>query len=295
MLIKPVGVSSWTALRLLFLLVIQFILFSDYLWRWLAKAINDEDWSYTLMVPLVSLWLAWQKRDQLRAVTPKPSWWGGLFLALGVGGYLVATLWLNNMMLRGYAIVLNIAGLVLLLAGPWLRILWFPIFFLLFAVPWGDLLWDPIALRLQMVVAFLAGKILALAGLDIVVSGATVEVWQGIMPRHYLNVAEACSGLRMVMVFVALGVLLAYLRRRPLLSRLFTVLLALPIGIATNVFRVVFLGVLVLHNMAPEPTSAYHSFLGLLMFVFGMLLYSVLLGLLDYLVPQGLILRKTTK
>src|SRR5271167_4326106 len=47
--------------------------------RW----INDEDVSHGFFVPLVALFIAWQRREKILALELKPAWWGLAIMAWG--------------------------------------------------------------------------------------------------------------------------------------------------------------------------------------------------------------------
>ena len=57
--------------------------------------------------------------------------------------------------------------------------------------------------------------------------------------RPQLNVEDACSGLRMMMMFVAMCVGAAFLVRKPLWEKLLIVASAIPIAVLGNVMRIV--------------------------------------------------------
>ena len=39
-------------------------------WAW------DDDMGHGFFVPVVAAYIAWQRRDELLAIAPKPNWWG---------------------------------------------------------------------------------------------------------------------------------------------------------------------------------------------------------------------------
>ena len=50
---------------------------------------TDEDVSHGFFVPLVALFIAWQRREQILALDAKPAWWGLGVMAWGaLQGYL---------------------------------------------------------------------------------------------------------------------------------------------------------------------------------------------------------------
>ena len=84
---------------------------------------------------------------------------------------------------------------------------------------------------------------LIMIGTDVDRSGNTLTVWSNGV-AHPLNVAEACSGMRMLVAFLALGVFLAYTTLKVPWQRVLLVVLGVPIAIVVNMIRVASMGVL---------------------------------------------------
>ena len=57
-----------------------------------------------------------------------------------------------------------------------------------------------------------------------------------------LGIVEACSGLRMLVVFFALSTAVAMIIRKPLWEKLFIAASAVPIALASNVLRITMTG-----------------------------------------------------
>ena len=121
---------------------------------------------------------------------------------------------------------------------------------------------------------------LNLLGFDATVRGSTIDLYHGLQNLGPLNIAEACSGLRMLMAFMALGVAMAFLFERPWWQRVIMVLLTVPVAVAVNVGRVTTLGVL--HYVSPGAAEGdFHKFVGLLMLIPALMVYMFLGWVLD--------------
>jgi exosortase len=299
---KPALLSKqgwvWTAL-----LAAGFIaLFFDFIWRMFLIAIGakspnvrdvlhhliyghfSQDWSHALVIPFISLYYIAQKRQQLLA-TPRRIFWPGLaVLFFGLFAYAFWIMPGRNDMFQGYSVIIALFGLVLFLLGPaMMKVLWFPIVYLVFAVKVSDGVWERIAWQLQQIAAKCAALMLNIFGIDATVDGSTINLYRGLQKLEPLNVAEACSGLRMLMAFVALGVAMAFHFDRAWWQRLIMVLLCVPIAVAVNVGRVTTLGVL--HLTAPEFAKGdTHKFVGLLMLIPALLVYMLLGWVLDKII-----------
>lgn len=228
-------------------------------------AMRDPDWSHSFLVPLFSLYFIHHNREKILAEPAKGSWLGLPVFLMGLIGYFLAVYPAQSIMLRGWMAILELLGICLLLLGP--RIMqwvWFPVCYLAFGVKFSARIWNVVAWRLQLIAAQSSVILLNIFGLDAEVRGATIELWKGTDYLGALNVAEACSGLRMLVAFTALGFAIVYLVPRPLWIRILLLLLTVPIAVAVNVLRVTITGFL--HLLSPDLSAGdFHIMVGMLM------------------------------
>jgi exosortase len=205
-----------------------------------------DDWGHAYLVPLISGYAVWQMRDRLAAMTPRPFWPGLIPLATGVGVYAFFLLSnRSNHMFQGFGMVVTIFGLALLLLGPRMTLpLTFPIAYLLLGLTISEAVMNQVTFALQTVAAKGGNVMLNILGYATEIRGNTLSVTTAAGETVPLNIAEACSGLRMVVAFLALGVAVAYFSCTQWWQRIMLVLLAAPVALATNVVRVASLGVL---------------------------------------------------
>lgn len=244
----------------------------NFLWRSLQISLEDNDWSHALLVPVIGVYYLFQNRGRLMQLSGRVCWWGLPIMLIGMVSY---AFWIypgRNDMFQGYSMILGLFGLVLFVLGPkMMTVLWFPIFYLGFGVKVSQKLWEIIALKLQTIASISSTALLNIIGLGLdleaSVRGNTIDIWhQGMKIDPPMNVAEACSGLRMLMAFLALGVAMAFLMPRAWWQRTIMVLMTLPIAVAVNVGRVTTLGIL--HVYAPEYAKGdFHIFVGMLMLI----------------------------
>lgn len=228
-------------------------------------ALRDSDWSHAFLVPLFSLYFIHHSRDRILAEAVRPCWYGLPLFLLGLLAYFMAVYPVQSIMFKGYAGIIELLGLCLLFLGPrMMRWLWFPVCYLGFGIKFSSRIWNVVAWRLQLIAAQSSVALLNLFGLDAEVKGATIELWRGVDYLGALNVAEACSGLRMLVAFTALGFAIVYLAPRPLWARLALLVLAVPIAVTVNVLRVTITGFL--HLIDPDLSSGdFHVLIGMLM------------------------------
>ena len=94
--------------------------------------------------------------------------------------------------------------------------------------------------------------------------------------RGQLNVEEACSGMRLMMAFVTLGVAMAYLGDRPAWQRLVMVAACLPIAVFCNAVRVTTTGLFFIYGHEELARGTPHQLLGFVMLAVALGLFSLL-------------------
>jgi exosortase len=173
----------------------------------------------------------------------------------------------QNDYLKDIGMVITLFGIVLLMCGPAvMKIAWFPIVFLVCAIPWPGLVYSWVAEPLQSMAAWVAVHVLNLTGVDSVVSGTKIIIFNANMaPPRVLNVAEACAGMRSLMTFISVGGAIAFLSSRPMWQKIFIVVSTVPIAIFCNVMRISGQGLLD-HYVSPKWSESFaHQFVGMMM------------------------------
>ena len=281
--------SWWSALPLhtwtqIGIVATLFIMLHWHVIELMAKiARDDHDWSHAYLVPFFSLYFVYQQRERILRTPVSKCWWGLPIFVFALAAHVFAIFPVRSLMLRGYTMILELLAIVLLLLG-WrmLLVLWFPICYLGFGIKFSTKVWDVVAWRLQTFAAHNSVVMLNVLGVDADVRGSTIELWKGVEYLGALNVAEACSGLRMLIAFVALGVAIVYIVPRPWWARGILLLLTVPIAILVNVLRVTVTGLL--HLVNPDLSAGdFHVFVGMLMVFPAVVLFLCAGWLLDHL------------
>jgi exosortase len=183
--------------------------------------------------------------------------------------------------LEGIALLPCLAGLAVLLGGrPALTWCWPALAFLAFMIPLPYRLAHGLSGPLQTVAAEMSGYVLQTLGLPALVEGNTILLDKDTRP---LDVAEACSGLSMLFVFLAMTTAAAILVRRPLLDRLLLLGSAIPIAILANVLRITATGVAHRYVGPRLGDLVFHDLAGWLMMPLAIGLLVLEVKLLDWL------------
>jgi len=263
-------------------------------WEWFRTQVlfaieYPADWGHTLVIPLIAGWFVWRSRDEMTAEPPKPAWAGLGVMVLGIVVYVLcvfgpAALYHHNS--RGLGVGITLFGLVLLVTGwRWMRFLWFPICYtMVFGQAISERFISVVTYRLQDISARGAHLMLGLFGLDVDLTGNVLTVFKDGQPNQ-LNVAEACSGMRMLVAFLALGVAMAYVNLPTLWQRVALVLTGVPVAVFVNMLRVATLGLLGLVDPG-FTTGEFHHFIGLVWLVPAFLLFMLAMWIISNLVVR---------
>ncbi|VAV85705.1 Eight transmembrane protein EpsH [hydrothermal vent metagenome] len=236
-------------------------LYYDVIVRMVQQWEHDPNYSHGFLVPFISLYLLWERRDVLKNIEVKSCWLGLPILILGLFVLVVGKVGAEYFTMR-FSMLIVIAGLVLFLGGlKVLKAVALPLGYLIFMIPFPYIVYDAIAFPLKLFAAKNAVWMLKAMNVSVFREGNIIY-----LASTTLEVADACSGIRSLISLLALGVALAYFTHKSWFRRIGVVILAVPIAIFVNVMRIVITGALA-HFIDPElATGFFHEFSGFLMF-----------------------------
>jgi exosortase len=232
-----------------------------------------EDWKHAYLVPLVSLYMLWLAKDEIARRSSRLYWPGLLPVLAGILLYYFFLIGpLSNHMFSGGGMILTLFGIALLFAGPsMMRLLFVPIAYLAFGLTISEQVMITITGPLQSIAAIGSHWLLSVL-YTTEISGNTLVIVLESGREIPLNIAEACSGMRMVIAFLALGAAVAFIACDQWWQRAMLILLAVPVAIFVNVLRVSSLGIASIVNPDFAAGDA-HMFIGTLWLIPGFLLY----------------------
>ena len=220
------------------------------------------EYSHGVIIPVLSAFLIWRQREQLRSLPFTGSWTGLLLIAIGlVLRFIGAATTMHTF--EHYAFLFVLYGLVLALTGPVIfRRLWMPLLILVFAVPLPSFFNNSLSLHLQLLSSELGVWVIRAAGVSVLLEGNIID-----LGSYQLEVAEACSGLRYLFPLMTLSFIIAYLYRGPVWKRVVVFLSSIPVTVLMNSLRIGFIGITVDHWGAAMAEGALHDFEGWLVFM----------------------------
>jgi len=218
------GVALCLAVSTAALFAAYFSTAASFVHIWLRSA----TFAHGCVVPLISAWLLFRRRDQLRSIGLRP-WPPALLFIATIGAvWLLSSLAFVQVM-QQYCLVLLLIATTAAVAGPELiSAAAFPLAYLLLAVPFGEILVQP----LMKFTANFTVLLLQATGIPIFRENNYLS-----LPSGNWSVAEACSGLRYLVATFALGTLYAHLAYRSLKRRLAFVAVSLVLPLIANGLR----------------------------------------------------------
>jgi exosortase len=249
---------------------------------WLDDLWDDPNYSHVYIVPIISGFLIWQRRQQLIALPIEGSWRGVPLVLLGMAALIVGDIGAETFLMRT-SLIVTVAGLVLFHFGPAvLRALAFPLGFFLFMVPMPAIFFYAMTARLQNLAAESGASILDLLGVPVFLDGNVIQ-----LSRLTLGVTEACSGIRSLITLVALGVAWAHLMLPRFWMQVVLVVMVLPITIVANAGRIVMTGLVGRSFGVEYAEGFFHFFSGWLVFIVAILCLLAVHGVLRAVGPRA--------
>jgi exosortase len=254
-------------------------------WTALGEAADrwdDPEYSHGYLVPGFALLLLWLRRETLNRSALRPEWWGLGLVAAAAGMRLYGAYyrfeWLDQI-----ALLPALAGVAVVVGGlAALRWCWPAIVFLFFMIPLPHTVAKGLAEPLQRIATESSTFLLQTFGRPAVAESTLIR-----LNEVELNIIEACSGLRMLMIFFALSTAVAILIRKPLWERLLVCVSAIPIALAVNILRITATGIL--HEVAGKEVAdaVFHDLAGWLMMPIALVFLGLELKLLKHLLIES--------
>lgn len=230
----------------------------------LGHAWVTPEYSHGPLIPLISLYLFMRELRDLPEIEDDspPNRLPGILLivfALGLGVF-------GNLVripdIVAYALILWFGGLLLVGLG-WKRGKrhWAPVVHLVFMLPLPQFIYWQLSTFLQAISSELGVWFVKLAGVPVLLEGNIIDL--GV---YKLQVAEACSGLRYLFPILSFSYLFGILYRGPFWHKATLFIMAAPLTVFMNSFRIGIIGVLVDSYGIGQAEGFLHFFEGWVIF-----------------------------
>lgn len=221
---------------------------------------DNPQYQHGWIVPVFTVMLLFWWRQPVGPVSPSARYAGIALLAASFGLRLFCASF-RIVTIDMYTFVPALLG-VFLLAGGWsmFRWAWAPIVSLIFMYPLPDEATRYLLGPLQTVATILSTYALQTIGLDAFRDGNRIILGDG----QVLGVVDACSGLKMLTIFVWLAVMLMMVGGLDWWENLVIAASAIPIALTCNAFRITVAGILYHFEDSLEGVSTSLAGMGLL-------------------------------
>jgi exosortase D (VPLPA-CTERM-specific) len=236
--------------------------YSGALFELVRRWTTQEEYSHGFLIPLVTAWLLWTRRDVLVASIGRPAWSGAILILLAMVMHIVGQL-SAIFILSQLAFIVALLGIILSIGGfSLLRAAFVPIIFLIFAIPLPYFIDANLSLQLQLISSQLGVFFIRLFQIPVYLDGNVID-----LGTYKLQVVEACSGLRYLFPLLSLSFLAAHLFHAPIWQRTLVLFSSIPITIAMNGLRIGIVGVTVDRWGPRMAEGLLHFFEGWIIFV----------------------------
>lgn len=278
------GVSAWGVLAGS-LLTLSYLCTYLHTFTWLYKSwTTSPDHSHGFLVPVFAVALIWMRRNMRPFAERQTSILSlSLGLTLIISGFALKCvgIYCRVITLEAASILPGLAGIVIC-CGGWraARIAWPSLLFLVFMIPFPHLIGVQLGGALQQIATVGSTYLLQLLGLPAIAEGNVIY-----LSESTLGVAEACSGIRMLMSFFALTTALCFVIDRSFWEKCLVWLSAPVIAIVSNVFRIAATGLAYEFGNAKLADLIFHDLAGWLMMPVGLGLLWLEFFVVSRLVP----------
>lgn len=272
--IEFVGIKVYIGI---ILCLVLFIYSATFKWLKDIYFAPDSYYSHGFLVPLISIFLVWLKRDKLKYIDFIASKSGIFILCCSLLLQFLSVL-TEVYIISVISFFMLICGIVIYLFGKdTFKKLLFPIGFLLFMVPMPMFIINYISFPLRQLATAAVVSTIKLAGLPVAQKGFEI-----IFPNSSLSIDTPCSGLRSLIAFMALGALFAYFLKNSNGKKILLFSLTIPIALVSNYVRILLLSLITFIYGGRIATGTFlHEFSGILVFVMGFIMLSFVRRILN--------------
>jgi exosortase C (VPDSG-CTERM-specific) len=236
-------------LAFLFFIVGLIAAFANPLASLAIHAAGSDLHSHVLLIPFVSAYLIYNRRNHLPKEYDSSPGWAVVPLLVGVAALIAAwggRVFGEPLTDNDYLALTTLSFICLLIAGgffflgrKWMAATAFPFAFLIFMVPMPEAMADILETASKLASAEAANLFFHLSGTPVFRNGTVFQ-----LPNITIQVAQECSGIRSSWVLFITSLLAGNLFLKSNWRRMLLICFVLPLAILRNGFRVCVIGML---------------------------------------------------
>lgn len=218
---------------------------------------TETYYAHGALVPLCAAFVIYDRWAKLREIPVKGSWFALIPLLTLLYVTWVASRVMMPLLLSVLFVFCMLACIWVIAGGRWMLALSPMVLYLLFGLPVFDRFVDRMTFPLQMVSADTAFYMLKALGLEPHRMEPTVVA----LPEFVLNIAAACSGLKLTLAVIAITAFFILVARLNIWANLVLATIAIPISVIVNGFRITAIG-LVGNTWGEDAGIQFHDYSG---------------------------------
>ena len=195
----------------------------------IIHAVNSwkaEEYSHSYLIPFITAYLIWQRRDLLQNIPLFGSWFGVLSLLFGLFLFIVGELGTLFVVIQYAFIIVLLSAALSFFGWKGFKLIAIPLLLLFFTIPLPRFIYNNLSAELQLISSEIGVAIIRLLGISVFLEGNVID-----LGNYKLQVAEACNGLRYLFPLMTLGFISAYLFRQAMWKRVLLFISTVPITI----------------------------------------------------------------
>ncbi len=228
---------------------------------------TDDNYSHGFLIPIISLYLIWQRKQEISRLEVNSANWGIGILIMGLCLFVLGAVGSELFTMR-FSMLIVIWGIIVFLLGyEYGKKLFVPVAYLTFMIPLPAIIWNKIAFPLKLFATKMAVEAISLLGIPVYREGNIIH-----LSNTTLQVVDACSGMRSLASLLALSAAFAFITEHPKKWKWVLFLSAIPIAIILNILRLTLTAFLAQHYGAEAAQGFLHEMSGMLVFIIAILL-----------------------
>lgn len=221
---------------------------------------NNPNYGHGWLIPLAMGYMIFKKKDIFKAdykSTLKDLW----LVFAGVVIFLLGAR-IEFIQITLFSLLVIALGLVYFYKGKTaFKEMLFPVGYFIFGIPAPYYL-ESFTVPLKSMATVVSVGFMQMAGITIARQGNIIY-----LPNYTLEVADACSGLKSLVMVTAVGALYAYISQPTLKRKWVLFLSSIPIAVIANIARIVMVGILASIFGEKLAFDFVHDFSGIFVFI----------------------------
>lgn len=256
---------------LMVLIVFFFSLFFPVWQHLISLWLNSDDNSYGLFIVPISIYIIFQKKDNIKKLSIKSNKLGLVIVVISLLLYIIAN-FTQIMTLSAITMVMFIFGSVFFIFGYQIvKELIFPLCFLFLLVPVPAQIYSAMTIPLQLFVTKVSVSMAGIFSIPVFSEGNVIH-----LPDRTLQVVQACSGLRSLVSLLTLAAVYSFFTLKSNILRFTLFFTGFPVAIFVNIFRVLMMIVSFHYFNLNLTEDRVHSFFGMMVFILALIIIAII-------------------